>query len=122
MRIIEKKTGNANYQPLSVPAIQILEVQKGLSSNDDKIFIMPPNRTLYALLKVWAKKAGISKNLTFHCGRHTFATMLITYGSDVYTVSKLLGHKSLRSTTIYAKVIDSKKEEAVSFLPATFLG
>jgi site-specific recombinase XerD len=65
-------------------------------------------------LKEWALKAGITKNVTFHVFRHTFATLQLTLGTDLYTVSKMLGHKSLRTTQIYAKVIDQKKKEAAN--------
>ena len=68
-------------------------------------------------LKKWAKAAKIKKNIHFHVGRHTFATLALTYGTDLYTVSKLLGHKSINTTTIYAKVIDKLKDEAVAKLP-----
>jgi site-specific recombinase XerD len=69
------------------------------------------------LLKQWVLKAGITKHITFHCARHTFATMLLTYGTDIYTASKLLGHKEIRTTQIYAKIVDAKKEDAVNALP-----
>lgn len=68
----------------------------------------------------WCKKAGIDKNVTFHSGRHTFATMLLTLGADLYTVSKLLGHSNIRTTQIYAQIVDKKKEEAVSLINKLF--
>ena len=60
--------------------------------------------------------AGITKRVSFHSARHTFATLLLTYGTDLYTVSKLLGHANIKTTQIYAKVIDEKKAEAVNLL------
>lgn len=65
----------------------------------------------------WVERAGINKHITTHCARHTAATMLLTYGADIYTVSKILGHHDIRNTQIYAKVVDSKKVEAVNLIP-----
>ncbi|GET46981.1 hypothetical protein RCZ01_22830 [Capnocytophaga felis] len=56
----------------------------------------------------------------FHCGRHSFATLQLSADTNIYTVSKLLGHKHIRTTEIYAKVIDKKKIEAVSKIPCIF--
>lgn len=67
-------------------------------------------------LKVWARKAGINKNLSFHMSRHTYATMLITQGADLYTVSKLLGHTDIQTTQIYAELVGKKKRAAVELL------
>ena len=69
-----------------------------------------------ALLQ-WCLRAGITKHITFHCGRHTYATLQLTFGTDLFTVSKLLGHSEIRTTQIYAKVIDKKKIEAVNAIP-----
>ena len=62
-------------------------------------------------------QAGIKKNMHYHIARHTFATLSLTSGSDLYTVSKLIGHKNLSTTQIYAEVIDSVKRQAVNNLP-----
>jgi len=59
-------------------------------------------------------RAGITKDITFHCFRHTYATLQLSYGTDIYTVSKMLGHKELKTTQIYAKIIDQAKREAAN--------
>jgi site-specific recombinase XerD len=59
-------------------------------------------------------KGGVSKTITFHCSRHTYATLQLTLGTDIFTVSKLLGHKDIRTTQVYAKIIDEKKMEAAN--------
>lgn len=56
----------------------------------------------------------------FHCGRHTFAVMMLDLGTDIYTVSKLLGHRELSTTQIYAKVLDKNKQAAVAKIPDIF--
>jgi site-specific recombinase XerD len=63
-------------------------------------------------LSAWLKAAGITKKITFHCFRHTFATLQLTNGTDIYTVSKMLGHSNLKYTQVYAKVVDEKKDKA----------
>ena len=65
-------------------------------------------------LKSWLRAAGITKHITYHCSRHTYATLQLTLGTDIYTVSKLLGHKNLSTTEIYAKVVNEKKVEAAN--------
>lgn len=65
-------------------------------------------------LKQWVDAAGITKHITFHCFRHTFATLQLAGGTDIYTVSKLLGHTNVRTTQIYTKLVDSKKQEAAN--------
>ena len=56
----------------------------------------------------------------FHQSRHTFATMLLTLGADLYTVCKLLGHSDVKTTQIYAKIINKKKEDAISLIDMEF--
>ncbi len=65
-------------------------------------------------LKKWLLSAGITKDATFHSFRHTFATLQLTLGTDIYTVSKMLGHRDLKTTQVYAKIVDEKKMEAAN--------
>ena len=72
-------------------------------------------------LHKWVEEAGVDKHITFHSARHTFATLQLIMGTDIYTVSKLLGHRHFKTTEIYAKVIDKKKINAVSKMPELYL-
>lgn len=65
----------------------------------------------------WCNRAGVSKHITFHSARHTNAVLLLENGADIYTVSKRLGHRELRTTQIYAKIVDSKAREAAEMIP-----
>ena len=56
----------------------------------------------------------------FHCSRHTAATMLLTLGASIYVVSKILGHKSIKMTEVYAKIVDKKKLETVNLVNGMF--
>ena len=56
----------------------------------------------------------------FHCSRHTFGTMMLTLGADIYTTSKLMGHTKVEVTQIYAKIINKKKDDAVSLIDQAF--
>lgn len=62
----------------------------------------------------------LAQPISFHKARHTFATMMLTLGADLYTTSKLLGHTQVKTTTIYAKIVDKKKDEAVNLVNNVF--
>jgi integrase len=68
-------------------------------------------------LRQWMSAVGIEKDVTFHAARHTFAVLMLDLGADIYTVQKLLGHRLLQTTQIYAKVLDKKKQEAAMLIP-----
>jgi site-specific recombinase XerD len=109
------KTSKAEILPLSKQALSILET---FEKKEGLVFIdLPSNQSINPTLKVWAKHAEISKNLHFHVARHTFATLSLTSGVDLYTVSKLIGHANITQTQIYAQIIDAQKTEAVNKLP-----
>ncbi len=112
IRFRQKKTKGAETQPISEQAAKLLGERK---EPDDKIFDAL-NYSAWSNLKLqqWIYRAGIHKDITFHCARHTYATLQLTLGTDIYTVSKLLGHKELKTTQIYAKIIDEKKQEAAN--------
>lgn len=62
----------------------------------------------------------LSLPIFFHQSRHTFATMMLTLGADLYTVSKLLGHTSVKMTQVYAKIVNKKKDDAVNLTNGLF--
>ncbi|WP_462373406.1 site-specific integrase [Alistipes shahii] len=72
------------------------------------------------VLKKIAAEVGIDETITYHCARHTFATMMLTLGADLYTTSKLLGHTDVKMTQVYAKIINRKKDEAVNLVNGLF--
>lgn len=70
------------------------------------------SKNINTILANWVNAAEINKKITFHCARHTFATLQLTNGTDIYTVSQMLGHADIRTTQIYAKITDEKKQQA----------
>ena len=117
MRIVfkQKKTGGQEYLDITPQAEKYLG-ERG--NPDDYVFTGFSYGSWTSLeLQRWSMEAGINKRLTFHCGRHTFAVLMLYLGADIYTLSKLLGHKELATTQIYAKVLDKSKQNAVSLIP-----
>lgn len=112
----QQKTNSDNIVPLSSVALDILDKQK-VANLSTLVFNLPAIQSINHMLKHWAKKAGVNKNISFHVARHTFATLALSCGIDIYIVSKLLGHRNIGTTTIYAKIIDSKRTEAIKMLP-----
>ena len=120
--VIEKlqvKTQQAINVPLSANALEWLP-DRGQAKDESLVFALPSYFTINRYVKRWAKEAEIKKDVTFHIARHTFATTLLTLGADIYTTSKLLGHQNLRTTQIYAEVVNKKKVEAVNLLDKVF--
>lgn len=117
LSVAMQKTKEPIYLPLSNEALRWMP-ERGDKTADEHVFELPT--TVNQLIKPWAKAAGISKRFTFHTARHTFATMLLTLGADLYTVSKLLGHTSVKMTQVYAKIINKKKDDAVNLTNGLF--
>lgn len=110
IQFTQQKTKGVEVLPISEQAYSLLGERK---EPTDKVFegltySAYENKHLYQ----WIGAAGIIKDITFHCFRHTFATLQLSKGTDIYTVSKMLGHRELKTTQIYAKIIDQTKREA----------
>lgn len=113
----QKKTKGVEVLPISEQAYNFTE---GNENPKD----MPQDKAVFEGLKYsayhnkhlfqWIGAAGITKDITFHCFRHTFATLQLFNGTDIYTVSKMLGHKDLKTTQVYAKIVDQAKRTAAN--------
>lgn len=112
LRVKMQKTQNYINIPLSKDALKYM---RQTDRPDEPIFrISPATSVITQRLQAWADNANVNKRISYHVSRHTFATMLLSVGVDIYTVSKLLGHTNISTTQIYAKIIDKKKVDAIS--------
>ena len=109
---VSKKPGRLEYMDISPSAVRFMG-ERG--KDNDLVFDFTTDMSYF--LKKWMMKVGIKKNITFHCARHTFAVMMITLGNDLFVTQKLLGHKNINTTQIYAKVLDKSKREAIDKIP-----
>lgn len=110
-----KKTGEMVSVPLEM-AQRWMPNRDG-AKGDEHVFDLPKmEANINRIIKKWAEKAGVNKSVSFHTSRHTFATLLLTAGADLYTTSKLLGHTNISTTQIYAKIVDAKKVDAIKLL------
>jgi integrase len=112
LRFRQKKTGGLETVPIADEAMTLLGMR---GADDTQVFTgLVYSAGVAIKLKRWLLRAGITKDLSFHNFRHTFATLQLTLGTDIYTVSKLLGHRSIKTTEIYARVVDAKKRDAAN--------
>lgn len=113
-RFSQTKTGARMYPPLSSTAIHLLGPEgKPL----EKIFHLDTQNGVNKALKSWVAKAKIKKHITFHCSRHSYATLLLVHGADLKTTSELLGHTTTRETEKYTHISEKMKRKAVDSLP-----
>lgn len=109
LRLTTRKTKTEATLPLSDEALRLCgergtgQVFKGMAKSLCPVY-----------LKDWIAAAGITKHITFHCFRHTFATLQIASGTDIYTVSKMLTHTNVTTTQVYADVVSELKREAAN--------
>ena len=118
--IVQHKTGSPVTVPLNELALSLLP--KRPDNNEEKVFHLPKESDrVTKYVRSIRDKAGISgKELTYHCSRHTAATLAISAGAELYSVSKIFGHRNLVSTRVYAKVNLEKKMEAVNHTNGVF--
>ncbi|WP_431158032.1 phage integrase SAM-like domain-containing protein [Winogradskyella poriferorum] len=111
----QKKTENLQYLDISEQAKSYL----GKEGNpNDKIFIgLRYSSYMNVELSKWMMRSGITKHITFHCARHTFGVIQLSLGTEIFTLQKLLGHSEIKTTQIYADIVDQKKREAVNKIP-----
>ena len=110
---MQAKTHRQEYLDISAQAASLMGVR---GKPDDPVFQLMSWSSVRKQLIAWGKRAKFSKHVTFHASRHTFAVMMLQV-TDIYTVSKLLGHRELSTTQVYAKVLDKAKREAVDNMP-----
>jgi len=110
LNFTQQKTKGVEYMPISPQAVELCGKPR---KPEQYVFEdLPGTSHCVRPLNRWLQTAGITRKITFHCFRHTFATLQLVGGTDIYTVSKMLGHSDIKTTQIYAKVIDEKKQKA----------
>ncbi|UKN02230.1 site-specific integrase [Paracrocinitomix mangrovi] len=109
----QKKTKGVEYLPVESQALKLIGERK---ENHESVFNLNPSSNKGSVIKDWMLNAGIQKKITFHCARHSYAVLLLEKGVGIYTVSRLLGHRDIKTTMIYANIVDSTKRKAVNSL------
>ena len=112
IKFSQQKTKNTVYLPISAEALALCGQRK--NENENIFEGVNSSQFCNTVIAEWVKKAGITKDITFHCFRHTFATLQLTHGTDIYTVSKMLGHADVKTTQVYAQIVDEKKQKAAN--------
>ena len=121
IQIIQYKTRTKkreyNHIPLSEQAQTILLTIEKNPENDLIFWNMPSKTTIDRYLVNWGLAAGLKKHIHFHCSRHSFATIGLTFGIDLYTMKELLGHAQISMTQVYGKIVDNKKKAEIMKFP-----
>lgn len=112
----QNKTGNRVTIPLTDDILGMIQKPED-KDRSDTIFSLPSHTMCLKALSHWVKRAGIEKHITWHCARHTFATLTIDGGSNVKVVAELLGHSRLKYIERYIRALDKAKTDAVNSLP-----
>ena len=114
IHIRQQKTGELIYLDINPQAAMLLGER---SAPWVEVFRLPTDYYITKTLNAWMDDAGITKHITYHCARHTFAMLMMAMDVDLGTTQKLLGHTDIKTTMIYAKMFDSTKRKAVMRIP-----
>ena len=113
--VIQQKTKRPDYKPVTQQALQLC----GIRPDDDEALVfegLTDASWISRPLKVWIEASGIKKHITFHCGRHSYASLLLENGVDIYTIKSLMGHTNVKTTQIYTHIVNEQKEKAANTL------
>ena len=113
----QSKTGKGVTIQLNDTTLYIIGI-KPQGAEDDYIFHLPSSTMCLKALRNWTKRAGIDKHITWHCGRHSFATNILTNGANIKVVAELMGHSTITYTQVYARALDQEKKRALDSLQA----
>lgn len=110
----QRKTGGVEYMPISEQAYLIC----GEPAEPDRLVFegLQDPSWINRPVKKWIEAAGIKKHITFHCFRHTFATLQLEHDTDIYTIKGMLGHTNVKTTQIYAHIVDKSKRNAADVI------
>jgi integrase len=112
----QQKTKGLQYLDISKQARDLLG---DAGRSDERVFVgLRYSTYMNTALGQWMLRAGITKNITFHCGRHTYAVLQLNFGTDIFTLSKMLGHQEIKTTMIYSQIMDQKRIEAANRIPS----
>ena len=113
--VVQQKTKKLDCKPVTAQALQLC----GERPDDDERLVFEGLTDISWIshpLKEWIEASGIKKHVTFHCGRHSFASLLLENGVDIYTIKSLMGHTNVKTTQIYTHIVDAAKEKAANTL------
>ena len=118
LRFEQNKTkGHSSASGVVIPLNDGLLSIIGTGEIEESIFKLPSHTMCLKALKHWSKKAGITKHITWHCARHSFAVNILNAGANIKTVASLLGHSGLKNTEKYTRAVDELKKAAIDSLP-----
>lgn len=122
LQVVMQKTKDPLNMKLNQQARIWLPERNGASASEKVFSTLPTLVNIEKILERWGNDAKVEKRFTFHTARHSFATISLNNGTDIYTISKLLGHRSLETTKVYAELLTKSKDQAVDRLSDIFKG
>ena len=110
----QRKTHVVDYLPINEQAYSLCGARR--EANQRVFEGLTGSSWISRPLKKWIEASGIKKHITFHCSRHTFATLQLERDTDIYTIKGMLGHTNVKTTQIYAHIVDKSKRNAADVI------